>query len=180
MSTFLRYVAFSWGFPLIIAISEFAATKTNLITFYFYSFGRNHACVYKKNSFSYIWFISLDHVLPWSFLLYVVVVFFATGIQIRKKLKASKNIAQTSKVVKGRKNFVILLKLLTTTGLTWVPFMFLANYIEFDYYATLVLYPLTLLTGVYIAIAFVFTRKNYQLLIKKFLAKKACKRSSAN
>ncbi len=89
-----------------------------------------------------------------------------------KKLKESSEIAQTSNIVRNRKNFLILLKLLTITGLTWIPIMFLANYIKIDVHIMMVFYPATLLTGFYLAIAFVFTRKNYQLLKKKFLRHK--------
>jgi hypothetical protein len=170
--SFLRYIAFSWGFPVIIATAEFAVTKKNLLNFYFHNFLGNNPCFYyARNSFSYAWYISIELVLPWSLVFYIVVVFLITGYQIRRKLKASRNIAETSKVVRNRKNFVILLKLITTTALTCIPLMLLVDHINMDYYVIIVLYPATLLTGVYMAIAFVFTRKNYQMLMKKFFAK---------
>ncbi|CAB3993515.1 Hypothetical predicted protein [Paramuricea clavata] len=100
-------------------------------------------------------------------LLYIIGMFIFTAYRIRQKLKASRNIAQKSNVVKRRK-FVILLKLSTTTALSyWFP-LFISRIVDFDFDIKIVLYTVTLLTGAYIGIAFVFTRRNYQLLKKKY------------
>jgi hypothetical protein len=99
-------------------------------------------------------------------LLYIIGMFILTAYRIRQKLKASRNIAQKSNVVKRRK-FVILLKLSTTTALSyWFP-LFISRIVDFDFDIKIALYTVTLLTGAYIGIAFVFTRRNYQLLKKK-------------
>ncbi|CAB4018002.1 Hypothetical predicted protein [Paramuricea clavata] len=100
-------------------------------------------------------------------LLYIIGMFIFTVYRIRQKLKASRNIAQKSNVVKRRK-FVILLKLSTTTALSyWFP-LFISRIVEFDFDIKIALYTVTLLTGAYIGIAFVFTRRNYQSLKKKY------------
>ena len=100
-------------------------------------------------------------------LLYITGMFIFTAYRIRQKLKASRNIAQKSNVVKRRK-FVILLKLSTTTALSyWFP-LFISRIVDFDFDIKIALYTVTLLTGAYIGIAFVFTRRNYQLLKKKY------------
>ncbi|CAB4016435.1 Hypothetical predicted protein [Paramuricea clavata] len=100
-------------------------------------------------------------------LLYIIGMFIFTAHRIRQKLKASRNIAQKSNVVKRRK-FVILLKLSTTTALSyWFP-LFISRIVDFDFDIKKALYTVTLLTGAYIGTAFVFTRRNYQLLKKKY------------
>ena len=100
-------------------------------------------------------------------LLYIIGMFIFTAYRIRQKLKASRNIAQKSNIVKRRK-FVILLKLSTTTALSyWFPLL-ISRIVDFDFDIKIALYTVTLLTGAYIGIAFVFTRRNYQLLKKKY------------
>ena len=100
-------------------------------------------------------------------LLYIIGMFILTAYRLREKLKASRNIAQKSNIVKRRK-FVILLKLSTTTALSyWFP-LFISRIVDFDFDIKISLYTVTLLTGAYIGIAFVFTRRNYHLLKKKY------------
>ncbi|CAB4018736.1 Hypothetical predicted protein, partial [Paramuricea clavata] len=104
-------------------------------------------------------------------LLYIIGMFILTAYRIRQKLKASRNIAQKSNIVKRHK-FVILLKLSTTTALTyWFP-LFISRIVDFDFDIKIALYTVTLLTGAYIGIAFVFTQRNYQLLKKKYFPAK--------
>ncbi|CAB4007777.1 Hypothetical predicted protein [Paramuricea clavata] len=104
-------------------------------------------------------------------LLYIIGMFILTAYRIRQKLKASRNIAQKSNIVKRHK-FVILLKLSTTTALSyWFP-LFISRIVDFDIDIKIALYTVTLLTGAYIGIAFVFTRRNYQLLKKKYFPAK--------
>jgi hypothetical protein len=104
-------------------------------------------------------------------LLYIIGMFVLTAYRIRQKLKASMNIAQKSNIVKRRK-FVILPKLSTTTALSyWFP-LFISRIVDFDFDIKIALYTVTLLTGAYIGIAFVFTRRNYQLLKKKYFPAK--------
>jgi hypothetical protein len=104
-------------------------------------------------------------------LLYIIGMFIFTAYRIRQKLKASRNIAQKSNIVKRRK-FVILLKLSTTTALSyWFP-LFISRIVDFDFDIKIALYTVTLLTGAYIGIAFVFTRRNYQLFKKKYFPAK--------
>ena len=100
-------------------------------------------------------------------MLYIVVTFILTAYKIRQKLKAGRRIAQKSNVVKRRK-FVLLLKLSTTTALSyWFP-MFISEIIDINFDIKIALYTVTLLTGVYIGIAFGFTGRNYELLKKKY------------
>ncbi|CAB3993058.1 Hypothetical predicted protein [Paramuricea clavata] len=104
-------------------------------------------------------------------LLYIIGMFIFTAYRIRQKLKASRNIAQKSNIVKRHK-FVILLKLSTTTALSyWFP-LFISRIVDFDFDVKIALYTVTLLTGAYIGIAFVFTRRNYQLFKKKYFPAK--------
>ena len=104
-------------------------------------------------------------------MLYIVVAFILTAYHIRKKLKAGRSIAQNSNVVRHRK-FILLLKLSTTTALSyWFP-LFLSEMIDFNFDIKIALYTVSLLTGAYIGIAFGFTRRNYQLLKKKYFPAK--------
>ena len=104
-------------------------------------------------------------------MLYIVVTFSLTAYQIRQKLKAGQSIAQNSNVVRHRK-FILLLKLSTTTALSyWFP-LFLSEMIDFNFDIKIALYTVTLLTGAYVGIAFAFTRRNYQLLKKKYFPAK--------
>ena len=104
-------------------------------------------------------------------MLYIVVTFILTAYKIRQKLKAGQSIAQKSNVVKHRK-FILLLKLSTTTALSyWFP-LFLSEMIDFNFDVKIALYTVTLLTGAYIGISFGFTRRNYQLLKKKYFPAK--------
>ena len=114
------------------------------------------------------WSAAIDvYGLQGCLLLYIIGMFIFTAYRIRQKLKASRNIAQKSNIVKRRK-FVILLKLSTTTALSyWFP-LFISRIVDFDFEIKMALYTVTLLTGAYIGIAFVFTRRNYQLLKKKY------------
>ena len=99
--------------------------------------------------------------------LYVLVMFFFTAYRIRQKLKASSSFAQKSNIAKNHK-FVILLKLSTTTALSyWFP-LFISEIVDFNFDIKIALFTVTLLTGAYIGIAFVFTRRNYTLLKKKY------------
>ncbi|CAB3987510.1 Hypothetical predicted protein [Paramuricea clavata] len=118
------------------------------------------------------WSANVDvYCLQGCLLLYIIGMFILTAHRIRQKLKASRNIAQKSNIVKRRK-FVILLKLSTTTALSyWFP-LFISRIVDFDFVIKIALYTVTLLTGAYIGIAFVFTRRNYQLLKKKYFPAK--------
>ena len=104
-------------------------------------------------------------------MLYIAITFIFTAYKIRQKLKAGQSIAQKSNVVKRRK-FILLLKLSTTTALSyWFP-LFLSEMIDFNFDVKIAFYTVTLLTGAYIGIAFGFTRRNYQLLKKKYFPAK--------
>ena len=99
--------------------------------------------------------------------LYVLVMFFFTVYRVRQKLKTSSSIAQKSNIAKNHK-FVMLLKLSTTTALSyWLP-LFISEIVDFNFDVKIALYTVTLLTGAYIGIAFAFTRRNYTLLKKKY------------
>ena len=79
-------------------------------------------------------------------LLYIIVMFILTAYRIRQKLKASRNIAQKSIIVKRRK-FVILLRLSTTTALSyWFP-LFISRIVDFEFDIKIALYTVTLLSS---------------------------------
>jgi hypothetical protein len=76
-------------------------------------------------------------------------------------------------MVKTRKRFVLLLKLSTTVAITWLPVIFERYiYLNVHFYIYKALWAVAFLSGVYIGIAFVFTRRNYQLLKKKYFPAK--------
>jgi hypothetical protein len=111
-----------------------------------------------------------EYGLPGCLLLYIVAMFSFTAYRIRQKLKASSSIVRKSNIVKKRNSFVLLLKLSTTTAISLSPLLF--ENMHFDYDIKTALFTVAFLTGVYIGIAFVFTRKNYSLLKKKYFPAK--------
>ena len=160
--TFLKYTVFSWGVPLIITIVYIVLVKTGVLRFHLqYSI----TCV-MGNEFP-LWLAHMEKFgLVGCLSLYIAVTFSFTAYRIRQKLKASSSIAQKSNIVKKRNSFVLLLKLSTTTAISLSP-LFFAN-MHIDLRIKVVFFTVASLTGVYIGIAFVFTRKNYRLLKKKY------------
>jgi hypothetical protein len=83
--------------------------------------------------------------------------FSFTAYRIRQKLKASSGIAQKSNIVKTHNySFVLLLKLSTTTVVSLGPLLFENTHLDYD--TKMASFTVAFLTGVYIGIAFVFTR----------------------
>ena len=192
---FFRYSLFSWGIPVIITIVYIILVKVDALRFDEHVvfikkdglrfderivFGKGMA---KENDIRVYQHITEDcisgRITPnWSaaidvygfqgcLVLYVLVMFFFTAYRIRQKLKASSSIAQKSNIAKNHK-FVILLKLSTTTALSyWFP-LFISEIVDFNFDIKIALYTVTLLTGAYIGIGFSFTRRNYTLLKKKY------------
>ena len=192
---FLKYTLFSWGIPVIITIVYIILVKEDVLRFDQHVvfikkdglrfderivFGKGMA---KENDMRVYQHITGDcinsRITPhWSaaidvygfqgcLVLYTIVMFFFTAYRIRQKLKASSNIAEKSNIAKNHK-FVILLKLSTTTALShWLP-LFISEMMDFNFDIKIALYTVTLLTGAYIGIAFVFTRRNYRLLKTKY------------
>jgi hypothetical protein len=160
--TFLKYNVFSWGVPLIITIVYIVLVKTGVLRFHQqYSI----TCV-MGNEFP-LWLAHMEkYGLPGCVSLYIIATFSFTAYRIRQKLKASSSIAQKSNIVKKRNSFVLLLKLSTTTALSLSPLFFANTHINLS--IKVVFFTVASLTGVYIGIAFVFTRKNYRLLKKKY------------
>ena len=192
---FLRYSFFSWGIPVIVSVVYIVLVKAGALRLDQYiSFVRkdglrfDERIVYGKERtkdddvriYQHIsgdcingrispdWSVDVDvYGLQGCLLLYIIVMFIFTAYRIRKKLKASSNIAQKSNIRKNHK-FLILLKLSTTTALSyWLP-LFISRLMELNFDVKIALYTVTLLTGAYIGIAFVFTRRNYTLLRKKY------------
>ena len=193
--TFFKYSLFSWGIPVIITIVYTILVKVDALRFDEHVvfikkdglrfderivFGNGMA---KENDIRVYQHITGDcisgRITPnWSaatdvygfqgcLVLYVLVMFFFTAYRIRQKLKASSSIAQKSNIAKNHK-FVILLKLSTTTALSyWFP-LFISEIVDFNFDIKIALYTVTLLTGAYIGIAFAFTRRNYTLLKKQY------------
>jgi hypothetical protein len=94
--------------------------------------------------------------------------FSFTAYRIRQKLKASNSIAQKSNIVKKHNSFVLLLKLSTTSVISLLSLLFLNLIVKLDVNIKTMIDTVAFLSGVYIGIAFVFTRKNYRLLKKKY------------
>ena len=159
--TFFKYSLFSWGVPVIITIVYIVLVKTDVLRFH------SDSCV--NDSADWV-VVMTEYGLPGCLLLYIIGMFIFTAYRIRQKLKASSSIAQKSSIVKKRNSFVLLLKLSTTAAIGWLPVVLLG--IDFHDNIKMVLHILMLLSGVYIGIAFVFTRKNYQLLKKKYFQAK--------
>ena len=193
---FLKYTLFSWGIPVIITIVYIILVKEDALRFDQHVFIKNYTLQLSDESIDVGQRMAskeydvrvYQHIIgecnkcritpDWSdfidvygfqgcLVLYVIVIFFFTAYRLRQKLKASSGIAQKSNIAKNHK-FVILLKLSTTTALTyWFP-LFISEINDFNFVIKLTLYTVTLLTGAYIGIAFVFTRRNYRLLKKKY------------
>ncbi len=194
---FFKYSLFSWGIPVIITIVYTILVKVDALRFDEHVViikedglrfderivFRKRMTNYKENDIRVYQHITGDcisgRITPsWSaaidvygfqgcLVLYVLVMFFFTAYRIRQKLKASSSITQKSNIAKNHK-FVILLKLSTTTALSyWFP-LFLSEIVDFNFDIKIALYTVTLLTGAYIGIAFAFTRRNYTLLKKKY------------
>jgi hypothetical protein len=161
--TFLKYSLFSWGVPVIITIVGIVLVKKDVLRFQRDSTG----CVEELP----LWLVvMIAYGLPGCLLLYIIAMFSFTAYRIRQKLKASSSIAQKSNIVKTHNSFVLLLKLSTTTAISFFPVLFLTFMEKLDVILTLL--TVASLSGVYIAIAFVFTRKNYRLLKKKYFPAK--------
>ena len=122
------------------------------------------------NEFS-LWLVHMEKFcLSGCLFLYIIGMFFFTAYRIRQKLKASSSIAQKSNIIKKRNSFVLLLKLSTTTAISLLPFIFEKKII--DRRIKMAFLIVAHLSGFYIGIAFVFTRKNYRLLKKKYFPAK--------
>ena len=181
LKTFLKYSIFSWGVPVVITVVYIVLVKTKVLRFYMHITGVDHKgdiCAADHNIPYWLDVIG-SYVLPGSILLYIIVMFVFTAYRIRQKLKASSDIAQKSNIVKNRKSYVLLLKLSTTTAVSWfLPLviaqhaMYYINKFEVFKAITIALVTMMLLNGVYIAFAFVFTRQNYQLLKKRYFPRK--------
>ena len=192
---FFKYILFSWGIPVIITIVYIILVKVDALRFDEHVvfikkdglrfderivFGKgmtkeNDIRVYQHITGDCIsgritpnWSAAIDvYGFQGCLVLYILVMFFFTAYRIRQKLKASSSIAQKSNIAKNHK-FVILLKLSTTTALSyWFP-LFISEIVDFNFDIKIALYTVTLLTGAYIGIAFAFTRRNYTLLKKKY------------
>jgi hypothetical protein len=165
--TFLKYSLFSWGVPVIITIVYIVLVKKDVLRFQVDSTG----CVNRLNNSD--WLTGMEkYGLPGCLSLYIIVMFIFTAYRIRQKLKASSSIAQKSNIVKKRNSFVLLLKLSTTTAIGLLPALFDSLISISNVYIQITLFTVAHLSGVYIGIAFVFTRKNYRLLKKKYFPAK--------
>ena len=192
---FLRYSLFSWGIPVIVSAVYIILVKTGALSFERYIVfvkkdgwkidegivsesvraKEDDLVIYRHISGDCIngrifpdWFADVDvYGLQGCLLLYIIVIFISTASNINQKLKAKKCTAQKSVIRKNHK-FLIMLKLSTTTALSyWFP-LFISRLVDLNFDVKIALYTVTLLTGAYIGFAFVFTRRNYVLLKKKY------------
>ena len=152
---FVKYLGISWGIPFLVVAVEVVLIELDVVEF---SFSKMNMCVYSSDSFwmGYV-YLSLSGCL----VIFDIFMFIVTGYYIRKKLTESTSILQHCNVMKKRKSFFILLKLSTIAGFNWLPVM---SFSVFNPHRNIILalFVLTFLSGVYIAIAFVFTRKNFR------------------
>jgi hypothetical protein len=163
--TFLKYSLFSWGVPVIITIVYIVLVKKDVLRYY----QKDFIC-FNGTGFP-LWLALIEQYgPPGCLLLYIIATFSFTAYRIRQKLKASSSIAQKSNIVKKRNSFVLLLKLSTTTAISLSPLFFENKHIDPRIEMAFVI--VAHLSGVYIGIAFVFTRKNYRLLKKKYFPAK--------
>ena len=161
--TFLRYSLFSWGVPVILAIIYIVLVSKDVLSFE-QSLNEGY-CIHGHDIPGWLAIVE-EFGLPCCLLIYIITMFIFTAGRIRNKLKASKNIAQKSNIVRKRRSFVLLLKLSTTTAISWTP-LFFAN-TDYNHYIQVATRTVMYLSGVYVGFAFVFTRKNYQMLKKKY------------
>ncbi len=159
---FLKYSLFSWGVPVIITIVYGVLIEVGVL---------RYGCVIGNNIPDWLVVVE-DYGVPGCFMLFIIVMFIFTAYQIRKKLRASNSIAQKSNIVKNRNNFVMLLKLSTVTAISFFPLIFPLSSLSSNRYILITLFTVTFLSGFYIGIAFVFTKKNYRLLKKKYFPAK--------
>ena len=162
--TFLKYSLFSWGVPVIITIVHIVLVKVDVLRFYPNIAGN---CV--DNDAIPL----LVYVFPIILLLlYIIEMFSFSAYRLRQKLKASSSIAHwKSNIVKNRNSFVLNLKLFAITSITyWLPIMIYV--FNNNVHIQTALIAVMFLTGFYIGVAFVFTRKNYKLLKKKYFPAK--------
>jgi hypothetical protein len=162
--TFLKYSSFSWGVPLLIVTVYILLVQEKVLRFE--QVPLTGACI----SNHHYWSLILDAVgLPFGIFFCIIVMFSYTAYRIRQKLKTSSSIAQKSNIVKSRNSFVLLLKLSTTAFISCTPLIY--ENLNFNFRIKMAVVTVTWLSGVYVGIAFVFTRKNYQLL-KRIFSKK--------
>ena len=166
--TFLKYSLFSWGVPVVLATIYILLVSKDVLKFY--QTATEPFCVDTLDIPVWLAFIE-KFGLPCCLLFYNIIMFIFTGYRIRQKLRASRSIAEKSNIVRKRQSFVLLLKLSTTTAISWFPL--LIEKVAFNFSVKVAVLTLMMVSGVYVGTAFVFTKKNYQLFKKKcFPAKK--------
>ena len=165
--TFLKYSVFSWGVPVIITIVYIVLVKKDVLRYY-------QLVIFCFNGTGFpLWLATIEQYgLPGCLILYIIGMFIFIAYRIRQKLKASSSIAQKSNIVKKRSSFVLLLKLSTTAAISFFPALFQGFTFRLNVYIQTTLLTAVYLTGVYIGIAFVFTKRNYRLLKKKYFPAK--------
>ena len=158
--TFLKYSFFSWGIPVTSMIVCILLEKLDVSRFSVNVYGY---CVGDQPDLLRI-FYGLSF-----FLLFVYIIeSFCTSVyRLRQKFKASNSIAQASNNARSRNSLIVSLKLFSATAITfWLP-VIIAVATDPNVHVKTALFTLTQLTGFYIGVAFVFTKKNYKLLKKK-------------
>ncbi|XP_028412144.1 uncharacterized protein LOC114534865 [Dendronephthya gigantea] len=167
LKTFFKYSLFGWGVPVVITIVYIVLVKTEVLRFHQNSTQRSVSCARDGKIPNWL-VVAENYGVPGCLLLYIIAMFIFTAYRIREKLRVSDNIVRRSNIVKNRRNFVLLFKLLATTAISWIPLVF--EDLVFNSDVMIALLTVAWLTGVYVGIAFVFTRKNYQLLKKKYFS----------
>ena len=166
--TFFQYCLFSWAVPGIITVVYIILVNANILRYR----QSTSFCVNAHDIPDSLAFIE-QYGLPCILMFFILITFIFTAYRIRKMLKESKTIAEKSNIVQQRKSFILLLKLLTTTSIAYFPFIFedlMGNSIHIN--IILAIETVAYLSGVYVGIAFVFTKNNYRLLRKKYFSRK--------
>ena len=166
--TFLKYCLFSWGIPVVSAVIYIVLVSKGVLRFH-QSIAHGGSCVYGHDIPGWLAVMEVFG-LSCCLLLYIIRTFIFTGYRIHQKLKASSNIVQKSNFIRKRRSFVVLLKLSTTTTISLIPLS--VYHIPCSLNIKVGISTLAWLSGVYVGIAFVFTRKNYKLLKKKYFPAK--------
>ena len=165
--TFLKYSLFSWGVPVVLVTIYILLVSKDVLKFY--QTTTEPFCVDTLDIPVWLAFIE-KFGLSCCLLFYNIIMFIFTGYRIRQKLRASRSIAEKSNIVRKRQSFVLLLKLSTTTAISWILVLF--DNPDYNLSMQIIVRTVMWFSGVYVGIAFVFTKKIYQLLKKKYFPAK--------
>ena len=166
---YLRSMAIGWVSPLIFCLFCFTLDATNTVAI---GYGGTKGC-WIQNSSSNLYFFAT----PMGLLLFFNAVFFVLTVKsIRETMKNSQ--MATSRI-RSKNDLGIFVRIAALLGFTWV-FGFLSS---LHLYLSYVFVVSCTLQGVYIAAAFLFTKRNlrlYSVLLSKVRSSPSTKASSSS